>query len=181
MHSGSLFMKKLIALILLLGCSSASAVPVTWYLNDVTFDNGVWVRGTFTYDASTNIYSDISINPPSLGNGLPYYADFSRPGCLECGFEVPNTSESAIFSGTGGNDEYFLWLQFETPLSDAGGEISLLTGPPSGIYLSQRYQVPSRLASLVSGTVSLVPVPAAAWLFASGLGLLGWFRRRVQS
>jgi hypothetical protein len=27
-------------------------------------------------------------------------------------------------------------------------------------------------------TASQVPVPAAVWLFASGLGLLGWFRRR---
>ena len=26
-----------------------------------------------------------------------------------------------------------------------------------------------------------VPIPAAAWLFGSGLGLLGWMRRRVQS
>jgi hypothetical protein len=28
------------------------------------------------------------------------------------------------------------------------------------------------------GTVSAVPIPAAAYLFASGLGFLGWFRRR---
>jgi hypothetical protein len=27
-------------------------------------------------------------------------------------------------------------------------------------------------------TVNVVPVPAAVWLFASGLGLLGWLRRR---
>lgn len=29
-------------------------------------------------------------------------------------------------------------------------------------------------------TLQAVPVPAAVWLFASGLGLLGWFRRRVS-
>jgi hypothetical protein len=28
------------------------------------------------------------------------------------------------------------------------------------------------------GNWSVVPVPAAVWLFGSGLGLLGWFRRR---
>jgi hypothetical protein len=27
-------------------------------------------------------------------------------------------------------------------------------------------------------TVNVVPIPAAVWLFASGLGLLGWLRRR---
>ncbi len=27
-------------------------------------------------------------------------------------------------------------------------------------------------------TVNAVPIPAAVWLFGSGLGLLGWFRRR---
>lgn len=30
-----------------------------------------------------------------------------------------------------------------------------------------------------SGDISLVPVPAAVWLFGSALGLLGWLRRRA--
>lgn len=28
--------------------------------------------------------------------------------------------------------------------------------------------------------LAIIPVPAAAWLFASGLALLGWFRRRAR-
>ena len=32
-----------------------------------------------------------------------------------------------------------------------------------------------------SGTATVVPVPAAVWLFASALGLMGWIRRRATA
>ena len=35
-------------------------------------------------------------------------------------------------------------------------------------------------ASLVNTVLVSVPVPAAAWLFGSALGLLGWVRRRAN-
>lgn len=45
-------------------------------------------------------------------------------------------------------------------------------GPlPSGFFLSTEFS---------DVTVTVVPVPAAVWLFASGLGLLGWMRRRSR-
>ena len=31
------------------------------------------------------------------------------------------------------------------------------------------------------GLVNVVPIPAAMWLFASGIGVLGWMRRKTQS
>jgi len=34
-------------------------------------------------------------------------------------------------------------------------------------------------AALISASSTVVPVPAAVWLFGSALGLLGWVRRRT--
>lgn len=59
-----------------------------------------------------------------------------------------------------------------TPLVGSGFSIPLGEGTYS--YLIQ--QTASDLTSY-SLEFQVVPVPAAVWLFASGLGLLGWFRR----
>ena len=37
---------------------------------------------------------------------------------------------------------------------------------------------PTIYGEVTSASVSVIPIPAAVWLFASGLGLLGWFRRK---
>jgi len=80
-------MKRLIALALLFGWSSVQAVPVTWKLNDVTFDDGRYAVGTFTYDAETNLYSNASIQLiPQIGS-WPYPTVFSYPGCQNYCFD----------------------------------------------------------------------------------------------
>lgn len=41
--------------------SAPPSAPVTWYLDNVVFNNGDTASGSFTYDASTNTVSDIQI------------------------------------------------------------------------------------------------------------------------
>jgi len=54
-------MKKLITLALLLVCSSAIAAPVKWTFQNVVFNDGGTMTGSFTWDADTYQFSDINI------------------------------------------------------------------------------------------------------------------------
>jgi len=59
------------------------------------------------------------------------------------------------------------------------------TSPDSGgvWQTTQHYCAPAvdRFFTAPYFKTSAVPVSAAVWLFASGLGLLGWFRRRQSA
>jgi hypothetical protein len=46
------------------------------------------------------------------------------------------------------------------------------------LYSVELVAYTSALPAIDNITINVVPIPAAVWLFASGLGLLSWFRRR---
>ena len=117
--------------------------------------------GVDDYDTNGTFYADL----------YSYTADFGSGISLDAGtylFSITNdtaadddqvdswwwaTTAENVWSPTRGRNVFF---------PEWGTDV------PSSRYFHQ--------ILTVSGTV--VPVPAAVWLFASGLGLLGWMRRR---
>jgi hypothetical protein len=69
-----------------------------------------------------------------------------------------------------------LKLQFVDPLTSGGGTVNLV--PYSSYEWGKDYNNNTFGLSLVSGSVSAIPIPAAIWLFGSALGGLGWMRHR---
>ena len=177
----------------------AMAASVTWTVSGPILGNNpprayfetgtVW--GTFDYDASTNIYSNVLIYDH---NAWSSDSDYGPWGGLEVprvwGDESVSTSSSSTrlrLRTTMSHPDCMyadcvrsLDLHFASPLTSLGGQIALTT--VSGAYLSNPGK-PTQSGYLwpdegfVLGATA-VPVPATAWLFGSAIGLLGWMRRR---
>lgn len=149
-------------------------------------------------DPSANVSTDLWPTYPDFVFDQKWIAD---PASVTYGSLYGNsTNSSAAFrlspnlafrSVFGWYDDLHLILNFGSPLSDSGGEIpiTLSTGcylaecPLTAMYRETWYgglgYVPLQFRSISTGSVSasIVPIPAAVWLFASGVGLLGWMRR----
>jgi len=166
---------------LLLAAPGANALTIQWTLNNVVFNDGGTASGSFTYDADLNAFSAININTTagSAFGGAAYSGQAN---------DAPQTASQLVLQ-TG--SVYFA-LRFDAPLTNSGGTRNLLAGsytfpPPQGSYEVVCVVTPGCGAAparlLVSGTLSaqVVPVPAAAPLLGSALGLLIWLRRRVRA
>jgi hypothetical protein len=82
-------------------------------------------------------------------------------------------------SGTNGFD----WWAFDDELAAGqsayffGWDTGNINDPARGAHWDGNNAIPLAVGD-IHMSVSAVPVPGAVWLFASGLGMLGWLRRR---
>jgi hypothetical protein len=155
--------------------AAVNAASVKWELTDVVFDDGGTASGSFTYDADSNVYSNISIVTTlgSIHGGAEY--QFLNPF-----FEPREDRLLVVEQETAESGSYAFNLLFDESL------IYKITGDEVGFgnanealcsLLCNGIVAPVRRVS--SGVVTAVtPIPAAAWLFGSALAGLGWLRRK---
>jgi hypothetical protein len=158
-------MRLILATILLLNAVAANAIPVTWELQDIIFNDGATASGSFIYDADLDAFSNINVVTTSseVIEGSTYTeigSSFAGPG--------------DVYLGVTYNDNLVFELQED--MSNSGGTISVVIG--CGFTCGSFETEWGLYRNVSSGSISSVPVPAAVWLFGSGLGLLHWFRRR---
>jgi hypothetical protein len=182
--------------------SSARASMLTYEVSG-TFTDGGTFSGTFGYDPTTNSYSGgspglgdqfaISTSSGSQGQGV-VYAPFRGP--LYYSDESSSTTQFYIFggfSGPNGGEQSTLTLDWQIPLNGSGaGSLQPITGGSEEFTVATLSSSCAPAAYCVttldnrqvaSGFIQLVqpvPLPAAAWLLLSALGVLGAapYRRR---
>jgi hypothetical protein len=173
------------------------AAQVTWVLEDVTFASNQVLgqgphdgtaSGSFTYDADTNTYDNVNIT--TTGSNLWGTGTCSDAKCdtyiRATGLYAPLTSTSlqvtpTTTDPTDATGYYGASLQFVSGLTNAGGTVALFTaGGPDGEGICNNADCSgvSAFRGFSGGSVSAVPIPAAAWLFGSALLGLGALKRR---
>ena len=170
---GKIIMSRFIHLglfVALIFSGSIHAAPVTWTIDSLLFDDGGTGSGTFSYDASTNAYSNIDILTTAGSDfGGASYSSVNPYG--------PNGAEYLVTMIVPLAGAPALALSFAAPLTHAGGLITI--GGGGEAICGDECAIPvSGLRNISSGQISAVPVPAAVWLFGSALAGLGWLKRK---
>ena len=139
---------------------------------------------------TSNIAGDISVNnplglgvvggaTPALDPGETITFDFSSAAALE-GFTLMNGANDYVTYTVAGTPNVGA-TQVILPNAGGGGNdffIGATSLADSLIIHNSRPSQATGSAYRIS-SLTFVPIPAAAWLFGSGLGLLVWLKRRT--
>jgi hypothetical protein len=172
--------KTIIALfVVAMGYPAAADTTVLWTLQNAIFVGGGSASGSFTYDATTNQFSDINISTTATG---AYTAQvFMFDDC--CANILFDTFSSNAADRTG---VHFLQIQFADPLTNAGGTDPFFgTNDYQGVCASAACTSNSSFVEFASGSVTgsaTTPTPEPGNLSLIPLGLLAiavWRRGSV--
>lgn len=171
------------AIIALLSSSNpASAAPLSWVFQDVTFDDGGILFGSFDYDTETNMYSNFSITVN--GGNTTLFPSFSYSPAssflrdpLEATTLSISSNDSVLVPIPGGGfreDRRTIFIDFDQPLTNTGGSISIQN--PAGLGGDAEFNTlptspPFGQRAFTNGTVASVPVPEPTSIL--GLLILG--------
>lgn len=153
------------------GCPSASQGSLWNFAFYISTENATFADYTFTlyYDfnpgANTafNTLGSININNSLVANAV-------NPASVT----LLQDSQNLLFSGFATTIPGIITAPAFGPFNpNALGEYNFYIG-------FQKTNLPT-FAGTVGIDVNVVPVPAAVWLFGSGLGLLAWVRRRAAA
>lgn len=110
------------SLVLTLVCAAnVFAIPVTWTLSGVTFDDGGTLSGYFVYDADTNDFSLGTLTAAGGNTGVFGSITYQGPWTIL----VAGHPENGFYSWAPGFGQYLNIVP--TGLTDAGGTVALST------------------------------------------------------
>jgi hypothetical protein len=166
----------------LLFAAAAEAAPVTWNLQNWTFDDGGTASGSFVFDASTRSYSNVSVL--STSGTVRTGARYVLPDPASAGnanFAAWVTGLFADFTGTP-----VMAVNWVSALTDAGGTVGVKLAGFHGEYACDDASCngavdPARFlrsGAVTTVTTVAVPLPATLPLVGLALTMLGALRRR---
>ena len=169
----------IVAVGLLAGPMAANAIPVTWTLEDVIFNDGSTIAGSFVFDADTNIFSSIGV---TSSNGNAYFqVNPVSPG---------NAGFLGFLAGPAINLTAIFTAELAGLMTNAGGTLDIIPGfvfsGGNGFsfegFCALACTAVSVERDVASGRITTaVPEPGTLALFGLGFLGLGFSRRRKHA